>query len=484
MANILVDVTLKPHQLLPVEYMKNHRALILYHSTGSGKTLTALYALYSESIGTREIIIIGPKSSKKAFEDDIKKASMKKELFQFYTFAKIKLILKDNLNFFKDKNIIIDEAHNLRNETIDNLYIISALGLANKLMLLTATPVINYMNDLSVLVNIVKNRDVLPTDRQMFDNMYYDEDAGKIMNAELLKEKLSCAISYYKNIDTVNYPDSQIHYKEIEMDHDQLDEYIYYVKKYIYESDQVYNENILDFDYAMLSKKKKNMFLMATRQLSNIAESSRTSPKIQNIISMIKSGPYPIIVYSNFLKNGVYQIAIELEKLDISYKTITGSVSNEKINMIVNAYNQNRYNVLLISATGSESLDLKGTRQIHIMEPHWNDPRIIQVMGRAVRYQSHSHLPSSERFVDIYYWISKFPSKIKNISADQYLISISKMKTEAFDRYIKIIIERSIEHNKIECTENQTELSRSILFTSDDEYYIKKYINNCNMSNT
>ena len=474
-----VNIELKDHQLIPINYMKNHRAIILYHSTGSGKTLTALYSLYEQSNNRIEIIIIGPKSSKKAFMDDIEKTHMKKELFQFYTFTKIKIILKDNLNFFKDKNIIIDEAHNLRNETIDNLYIISALGLSNKIVLLTATPVINYMNDLSVLINIVKNREILPTERNMFDNMYYDDDRMELMNIDLLKNKISCAISYYKTSDKINYPSEIEHYMEVEMDHDQLDEYIYYVKKYIYESDQVYNENILDFDYAVLNKKKKNMFLMATRQLSNIADKSRTSPKIQNIITMIKKGPYPIVLYSNFLKNGVYHIATELEKLNISYKAITGSTSIDKINLIVNAYNQNKYKVLLLSSTGSESLDLKGTRQIHIMEPHWNEPRITQVKGRVIRYHSHQHLPLSDRKVDVYYWISKFPKKIKNISADQYLISMSKKKKEIFDRYINVIIEMSIENHQSECIEetnnNQSRISN---FTADDEYYIKKYIHN------
>ena len=35
------------------------------------------------------IIIIGPKSSKKAFYDDIKKLQLNKTKFKFYTFAKI-----------------------------------------------------------------------------------------------------------------------------------------------------------------------------------------------------------------------------------------------------------------------------------------------------------------------------------------------------------------------------------------------------------
>ena len=59
------------------------------------------------------------------------------------------------------------------------------------------------------------------------------------------------------------------------------------------------------------------------------------------------------------------------------------------MNYIVNNYNEGKYKVLLLSSAGSESLDLKNTRQIHIMEPYWNEGKIIQVIGRAIRYKSH-----------------------------------------------------------------------------------------------
>ena len=67
--------------------MKDNRGLILYHSTGSGKTITALAALYQFKRG---IIIIGQKSSKKAFYDDIKKLGYDRSRFEFFTFTKIK----------------------------------------------------------------------------------------------------------------------------------------------------------------------------------------------------------------------------------------------------------------------------------------------------------------------------------------------------------------------------------------------------------
>src|SRR5271154_5489346 len=133
-------IELKPHQEIPIEFIKNNRAILLYHSTGSGKTITALSAIYQFD---ENIVIIGPKSSKKAFNDDMKKLKMDPGRFKFYTFTKIKKLIKEkNIDILAEFSVIVDEAHNLRNETSDNILLMSALEPVKKIVLMTATPVI------------------------------------------------------------------------------------------------------------------------------------------------------------------------------------------------------------------------------------------------------------------------------------------------------------------------------------------------------
>lgn len=439
------SIILKNHQKKPIEFLKNNRGVILYHSTGAGKTLTAIYSVYQFDY---PIIIIGPKSSKKAFTDNIEKAGMDVSRFTFYTYTKIKMILESDITIFKNMSVIVDEAHSLRNENMYNLYISSALMLASKIILLTATPVVNYFNDLAVLVNIVRGEDSLPTERVLFDQMFYDEETMALINTPILFNKLLNTISYYKIIDTINYPTSESHIKQVEMDHLQIDEYKYYIKQILYSNENVPdNVDIFNINYGLLPSKKRNFFLNVTRQLSNVAKIADTSPKIEDIMKYIISGPYPIVIYSNFLKSGIYTLAVRLEKENISYKIISGFVSQDKLNMIVNNYNNGLFKVLLISSAGSESLDLKNTRQVHIMEPHWNESKIIQVIGRSIRYGSHITLPQNERKVDIYRWISIFPNQYRNISADQYLTTLSQRKMELWNKYNQIVIDASIENN-------------------------------------
>ncbi len=438
-------LVLKDHQKTPIEHMKKNRGLLLHHSTGSGKTITALSAMYQFS---NNIIIIGPKSSKKAFFDDIKKLELDGTRVKFYTFTKIKKVIKDtNIDILSDMSVIIDEAHNIRNETKDNMMLIASMEFVFKVILLTATPVINYLNDLSVLINIINNKTILPTDLRTFNAAYYDEETGTVLNRNILIMKLKNCISYYdvkKN--NVDYPESNTQYINIDMNDEQLEEYRFYIKKFLY--DQPIGSGVYTIDFENVNAQKMNFFLSGTRQLSNTIDGRTDFPKIDAIYKQIKKGPYPCVVYSNYLKNGVFALTPLLEKNNISYKTITGDTDDEKINQIVNAYNKGKYTVLLITSAGSESLDLKNTRQIHIMEPHWNESRIKQVIGRVIRYKSHSELPKKERKVTIYRWASVFPERVANKSADQYLIELSKRKAIIIEHFNSVIKEVAIESNQ------------------------------------
>lgn len=56
--------------------------------------------------------------------------------------------------------------------------------------------------------------------------------------------------------------------------------------------------------------------------------------------------------------------------------------------------------VLMITKAGAEGLDLKSIRQVHVLEPFWNEVRVQQVVGRGSRNKSHSYLAPEEHTVD------------------------------------------------------------------------------------
>lgn len=62
--------------------------------------------------------------------------------------------------------------------------------------------------------------------------------------------------------------------------------------------------------------------------------------------------------------------------------------------------------VMMVTQSGSEGISLKNVRQVHVMEPYWNDVRIKQVIGRAVRAHSHVDLPDKDRNVQVFMYQS------------------------------------------------------------------------------
>ena len=452
-----MSIKLNPHQLIPIKYIQNSYGLILFHSPGSGKTITSLKM--AEQFTSHKILIITTKSSIKAFQDDLIKINWNHtnntiRPIEFYTYKKFINTYTSNITLCDNKIVIIDEAHRLRNESRDMSLIISAVGSAYRLILLTATPIINSLSDIVPLVNMVKKKEVLSSNTQLFNFYYLDEeDETKLTNITQLLNKMKCAISYYENVGQSSFPTVFSKIVKVEMDPTQIIEYKKYVgqiilEKKIIDVDKDVRLIDLEVNYKLLDKKKKNSFLSATRQLSNAVAKNIPTSKTQHIIKTLLSKPYkfPALVYSNYLEFGVFPIAKELEKQDISYKIISGVTSESKLDKIIDQYNQGKINVLLITSAGSESLDLKCTRQVHIMEPHWNDAKIRQVIGRAARYESHISLSIKEQIVEVYKWISIFPPYINYKTADEYLQDLSEKKDILFFELKKILIKASIEN--------------------------------------
>ena len=124
--------------------------------------------------------------------------------------------------------------------------------------------------------------------------------------------------------------------------------------------------------------------------------------------------------------------------------------------------------VFMITSSGSEGINLRNTRYVHIMEPYWHPVRLEQVIGRARRICSHKSLPKALQTVEVFVYLMTFtPEQLKSddaielkrkdlsksephvpMTSDQYLYEISEIKANltaqltdavkesAFDCYI------------------------------------------------
>jgi superfamily II DNA/RNA helicase len=196
--------------------------------------------------------------------------------------------------------------------------------------------------------------------------------------------------------------------------------------------------------------KDLNAFASGLRQTSNshgpfkrgLDASTSASPKIERAASnlakrMSSDKNFRGIVYSNYLKAGIEPYKAMLDQLGVKSESITGELTAKDRTRIVKDYNSGKLKVLFLSSAGGEGLDLKGTKLIQVLEPHWNEEKIKQVVGRGVRYQSHSHLPPEEQQVEVEHYLSTVKQTITDKifrvnpkSIDEYLYERSKDKSQ------------------------------------------------------
>jgi hypothetical protein len=171
--------------------------------------------------------------------------------------------------------------------------------------------------------------------------------------------------------------------------------------------------------------------------------------KIKALIDSLMNSQGPVIIYSQFIDSGLIPIALALEakgftrygsnkslfanppseELDVNsykkksellqepgqrfrgakYVIISGNnnispdiVGDLKACTDSNNVDGENVKVILLSAAGSEGLDFKYIRQIHVLEPWYNINRVEQIIGRAIRTCSHKDLPLNKRNVQIF----------------------------------------------------------------------------------
>lgn len=94
--------------------------------------------------------------------------------------------------------------------------------------------------------------------------------------------------------------------------------------------------------------------------------------------------------------------------------------------------------LIMITQSGAEGISLKHVREVHVLEPYWNEIRINQVIGRAVRANSHTDLPAKDQTVKVFTYMVKL--KQKHIKGSHTIQTKDKSKTT--DEYIFGVAQR------------------------------------------
>jgi hypothetical protein len=90
---------------------------------------------------------------------------------------------------------------------------------------------------------------------------------------------------------------------------------------------------------------------------------------------------------------------------------IPENISNELRKIARNNNMGEIIKVFMITSSGSEGINLRNTRYVHIMEPYWHPVRTEQVIGRARRICSHKALPKELQTVEVFVYLMVFSAE-------------------------------------------------------------------------
>ena len=156
---------------------------------------------------------------------------------------------------------------------------------------------------------------------------------------------------------------------------------------------------------------------------------------------------------------------------------------NEFSKVFKSIYNhpKNRRGDYLKIVIGTESImegvNLKEVKYVHITEPWWNESRMDQVMGRAIRWKSHINMPPKEREVIIYRYYAIAQLRASDFAPQLQPVADSNVQTllvnNALDRANLTDFESNVVREgrnwKVHQLENPEPIS-PLAFSSIDRY--------------
>lgn len=207
---------------------------------------------------------------------------------------------------------------------------------------------------------------------------------------------------------------------------------------------------------------------MTTNKTSNLMMVMyMCSAKMLLIVLKIMAAPGPVLFYSNY----VMMEGIQIFKIYLKYFGFSGLVDPNKgreyfrhieyhggIDMqerrrVLDIFNkpENKLGalckIIMISPAGAEGLSLSNVRQVHIVEPFWNEPRIMQMIGRAIRQCSHKDLPVEDRVVDVFRYRSVRRTKEggEKWTTDQYIEDAARAKEGLIQGFLDAVKEAAVD---------------------------------------
>ena len=409
--------------------------------------------------------------------------------YEIYSYNKFIEHVQNKDISLRNSLLIIDEIQNMVSE--EGTYYTELMNLVKKappdlrLVLLSATPMFDKPMELGLTINLLRPETPFPVGAD-FDKKFIKitkksngEYNVRTQNIDLFKSIIKGYISFFRGAPSYVFPEMKIKYVKCEMSDFQYASYKAIIRN---EENQSIKKVKKKVNKHLNVSELPNNFFIGTRYASNIVfpnkkvadeglESftklkilnglERYSTKFFSMINRINRATGKVFIYSSFkeyagLKSfirvleaygykdyashgeGTKRFAIWSGDENMNYKEEIKTVYNGDNNL-----NGSKLKIILGSSSIKEGVSFKGVRQVHIIDPYWNLPRLDQVIGRASRFCSHKDLEEEKRDVKVYIYLSVHKDVEETI--DQYIYNLSLRKNKLVNEFEIAIKEAAID---------------------------------------
>ena len=457
------------HQQATVVAALQHErtGLLIYHSTGTGKTEITLFTVVRILLDDPQMkaLITAPAKSLSGMWTE-KLSALPSSLEGVVTPEKYLHLMKrvtlvsheslktenGNVNGYshgvpstldteKPFVIFIDEGHRFRLSSLRHIAkttqsAVEIAGKAKKVFILSATPVFNDPFEAAtlyaMLIGQTKTNKILGIGK-CFTKVVRDGDIGR------LTRMWRCLVSYHEidfTVKTLKFPLLIEHPPVIRV----MDEDEYSAYRKVQDNRFRVQDDVVINDHA---------FYQGLAKMNNVP--SKIKWAVDTISGKLRAQPdVKIVVYTRFPESAFQKLKQMLlsNRPGTLVGEITGTTSEQNTRKMLSDFNKSQggTSVLLLSKAGGSSLNLLGVRYVIILEPHFNDAWIRQVIGRAIRTDSHAHIPKEdERRVEVYHLLYDTPRGKK--SADRLIYEMARKKLVLIKQFYKGLADAALERN-------------------------------------
>ncbi|MCW2277428.1 DEAD/DEAH box helicase [Heliophilum fasciatum] len=285
--------------------------------------------------------------------------------------------------------IVIDEAHRLKNPQSTNYRFVQGLNTQN-LLLLTATPLQNKMQELYHLIELLRPGYFGPY--AQFQAAFMRNPREPQQPAELQQVLSGIMIRHHRNECQIQLPPRHVHLLPLQLTEPERQLYNQVVN-YLhneYQERQKAHKSVLGL-LTLLREVCSSSFAalgtiesMELHELIPLARSIRQNAKALVVTEFLRQNQEKVIIFTEYAQTMDY-LAMHLQAQGIPVLVYHGGMGRWTRAMTQHQFAQPGYPVLIATESGGEGINLQFCNQVINYDLPWNPMRLEQRIGRIHR---------------------------------------------------------------------------------------------------